>query len=169
MFKVCLSVECGTFNSNVEMTLLKGNEWPHFPLQKSPSLLEEKFDRILMNLTYIMSNQRLQNVSLLDLPAFGSKIGNLKKDQKKQPNWPTETNFALLRSGANLSHVFVQYKTLLEHWTNHIDTLYKQDQTTSFSQNMETNEYLNFTSVITGNMETFLLTIAGTVFYLLAW
>ena len=144
---------------------LKGNEWPHFPLKKSPSLLEENFDSMLMNLTYIMSNKKLQNVSLLDLPAFGSKIENLKKDQMKQPNWPTEINFALLRSGANLSQVFVQYKTLLEHWANHMDKLFKEDQPTSFSHDMETNIFFNFTSYIIEDMKTFLCIIAGTLLY----
>ena len=139
----------------------KGNTWPHFPLQKSPSLLEKTFDDILMNLTYIVSNGKLENVSLLDLPAFGSKIKNLNKDQKKQPNWPTATNFALLRSNANLSHAFVHYKILLDHWKNHMSTLYKQDQSSCFSKEMEMNQYMNFTSFITEDIKTFLITIAG--------
>ena len=118
-----------------------------------------------MNMTAIMSNKTLQNISLLDLPAFGSKIGNLKPKQKKEPNWPTEINFALWRSNSdNLSQVFLHYKTLLEHWTNYMDKLYEPDKMTNFTDLMEKNTFLNFTSVIAADLKTFLMAVTGTVF-----
>ena len=117
-----------------------------------------------MDMTYAMSNKTLDNISLLDLPAFGSKIGNLNPKQKKEPNWPIETNFALWRSNSeNLSQVFLQYKTLLGHWTNHMDRLYEPDKITNFTEVMEKNIFLNFTSIITAHMKTFLMAVTGTI------
>ena len=140
---------------------LNGNEWPHFPLYENPSELEKTFDQILMNLTNIISNYKLMNTSLIDLPAFGSKIVNLKKDQKKEPNWPTEINFALWRNNDTTSDVFVQYKILLEQWASHMDTLYKNDKSNSFTNDMKSNTYFNFTSHIMVDMKAFLSVIAG--------
>ena len=117
-----------------------------------------------MKMTYKMSNQTLDNISLLDLPAFGSKIGNLNPKQKKESNWPIETNFALWRSNSeNLSQVFLQYKTLLGHWTNHMDRLYEPDKIANFTEVMEKNIFLNFTSIITADMRTFLMAVTGTI------
>ena len=75
-----------------------GNEWPHIPLQKKPTSLEHNFNQLLTSITFQMSNQALQNVSLLDLPAFGSTIETLKMGLKKQFVWPIKTNFAILTS-----------------------------------------------------------------------
>ena len=38
---------------------LDGNTWPHFPLHQGPSSLETSFDRILMNLTHIVSQANI--------------------------------------------------------------------------------------------------------------
>ena len=75
-----------------------GNEWPHTPLHKDPISLAYEFNHLLMNFTFEISNGTLKNVSLLDLPAFGSTIGTLKKGLKEQFIWPTKVNFGLLKS-----------------------------------------------------------------------
>ena len=75
-----------------------GNEWPHTPLHKDPISLADDFNHLLMNFTFEISNGTLKNVSLLDLPAFGSTIGTLKKGLKEQFIWPTKVNFGLLKS-----------------------------------------------------------------------
>ena len=54
--------------------------------------------------TNLWSQGKMENVSILDLPAFGSKIPQLKKSHSKEPNWPIETNFAVQRiTSGNLS------------------------------------------------------------------
>ena len=53
-----------------------GNEWPHVPLHRNPTDLENEFNQVLTNIVLKMSNGALKNISLLDLPAFGSTIGN---------------------------------------------------------------------------------------------
>merc|ERR1711974_4128 len=67
---------------------IAGNEWPHTPLHKEPTSLEEDFNQLLTNITFLMSNQTLKNISILDLPAFGSSIVTLRKELKKQFHWP---------------------------------------------------------------------------------
>ena len=141
---------------------LDGNTWPHAPLHQDPSSLENSFDRILVNLTHIMSKGKLENVSILDLLSFGSKIPQLKKSQSKEPNWPIEANFALQRiSSGNLSHTFVQYKTLLEHWSNHINKLYENDHDASFTWDMEHNNFVNFTRFINKDIKSYIIAMAG--------
>ena len=40
-------------------------------------------------------NIPLHNTSVLDIPAFGSIVTNLKELHKDAPNWPIEVNFAI--------------------------------------------------------------------------
>ena len=95
---------------------VNGNEWPHTPLHKRPTSLEEDFNKLLTNITFVMSNGTLENVSILDLPAFGSTIVTLKRGLKKQFIWPIKTNFALQKSTTvqNRSAILTSYKTLTE-------------------------------------------------------
>ena len=104
---------------------IDGNEWPHTPLHKEPTSLEEDFNQLLTNITFVMSNGTLENISILDLPAFGSTIGTLKKGLKKQFVWPIKTNFALPKTNptVNLSRILMSYKTLTEDWGNYMDQL----------------------------------------------
>ena len=75
---------------------LNGHNWPHEPLSKEPSLLEKRFHQQLVKIAKEMSNGKLTNVSMLDLPAFGSKIAHLDKKHQIEANWPTELNFIIL-------------------------------------------------------------------------
>ena len=40
------------------------NEWPGIPLHKEPNQLENDFNQLLMDITFLMSNGTLKNVSL---------------------------------------------------------------------------------------------------------
>ena len=97
---------------------ISGNEWPHIPLHEKPTSLEHDFDQLLASITSQMSNQVLQNVSLLDLPAFGSTMGTLKMGLKEQFVWPIKTNFALLKEAQKETNttLYESYKTLTEDW-----------------------------------------------------
>ena len=53
--------------------------WPSTPLSKEPSLQESYLHKEMMRLTEILSNRKLKNISILDLPAFGSKIAHFEK------------------------------------------------------------------------------------------
>ena len=60
-----------------------------------------------------------------------------------------------------LSQTFVQYKTLLEDWSNYIDKLYENDHDTSFTPDMESNIFVDFTRLINVDMKTFIIAMAG--------
>ena len=147
---------------------LGGANWPHIPLYKKPTKLEEDFNQLLTNITYVMSSGTLKNVSLLDLPAFGSTIGTLRKSLKKHFNWPVETNHAIRTSntGVNFSDIFTSYKTLVEDWGHHMKLLRKKDDMGQFTSEMKNNRVMNFTEFIEKDMDTFLIAILG-IFFLL--
>ena len=140
-----------------------GNEWPHIPLHKKPSTLENDFNHLLMNITFSMSDGKLQNVSLLDLPAFGSTIETLKIGLKKQFLWPLKTNFAILKNnqGVNMSKILMSYKSLFEDWSFYMEHLDKDNYANFFTPQMKNNSLLDFTGIIKADMKTFLITIAG--------
>ena len=143
---------------------LGGTNWPHVPLHKEPTTLEKDFNQLLTDITFVMSNETLNNVSILDLPAFGSSVGTLRKDLKKHFNWPVETNHAILTNNStlNLTHMFTEYKTLVEDWGQHMAKLGKKGDVSHFTQEMKSNTILNFTNVIDANMKTFLIALSGT-------
>ena len=60
-----------------------------------------------------------------------------------------------------LSQTFVQYKTLLEDWSNYIDKLYENDHDTSFTPDMESNIFVDFSRLINVDMKTFIIAMAG--------
>ena len=60
-----------------------------------------------------------------------------------------------------LSQTFVQYKTLLEDWSNYIDKLYENDHDASFTPDMESNIFVDFTRLTNVDMKTFIIAMAG--------
>ena len=89
---------------------MDGNEWPHAPLHSVPTPLETNLNNYLTEITKELSYGKLKDISILDLPSFGSKIAHLQADQMKEPNWPTEINFALFKKNmGNMSSVFSEY------------------------------------------------------------
>ena len=141
-----------------------GHEWPQNPLGKEPTLLEKKFNKQLLEMTKIISRGKVSNVSILDFPAFGSKIGRLDKRHKRESNWPTEINFEILKvSNKSLPSAFREYKILLSHWENYMDRVFKKDPHASFTPEMEKNQHLNFTKYIRADMETFLISLHGSL------
>ena len=142
---------------------LGGSNWPHIPFNMKQTSLEEEFNELLTNMAFVISEGTLRNVSLLDLPAFGSSVATLRKDLKKQFNWPIETNNAILTKnpGLNLTKAFAEYKNLVEDWGHHMKHLGRNSDKVYFTLEMKNNKYLNFTRFINTNMETFLIAISG--------
>ena len=140
-----------------------GNEWPHSPLHKDPTALAKDFNQLLTKLTYEMSTGILKNVSLLDLPAFGSTIGTLKKDLKRQFIWPTKVNFELFKAnpGVNRTRVFESYKSLTDDWLNYMEQLDKIHHQNYFTPEMKNNKFFNFTQYVKDDMKTFLTAVSG--------
>ena len=114
---------------------IEGNEWPHVPLHKEPTSLEDDFNQLLMSFAAKLSNDTLKNVSLLDIPAFGSSIVTLRKELKKQFIWPIKANFALLKSNPSLDKktLSVAYKSLMDDWADYLELVDHKDSAIEFS------------------------------------
>ena len=113
-----------------------GNEWPYIPLHKEPTNLEYNFNQLLTNITFAMSSETLNNISILDLPAFGSTIGTLKTGLKEQFVWPTKLNFASLEinpTAQEKRNISMVYKSLTEDWAEHMRQVYKKDYFSRFT------------------------------------
>ena len=139
------------------------SNWPHVPLNKKPTSLEEDFNELLTNATFIMSNGTLENISILDLPAFGAIVPTFRQDLRKQFNWPIEINHALFTryKGSNMTEVFTEYKNLVEDWGHHMEQLGRNSDVGYWTPKMKNNRHLNFTNVIKDEMKTFLMSISG--------
>ena len=104
------------------------NEWPYQPLHRKPNELETQFNEYLMKMTEELSNGTLKNISILDLPSFGSHISGsyLDKEQTSESNWPIEQNFAIYnqyRNDTERALAFSQYKRQFELWKHHMDSV----------------------------------------------
>ena len=139
-----------------------GHNWPNDPLAKAPAPLESIFHQMLLRMTELMSHGKLSSVSMLDLPAFGSKIAWLKKHHRREPNWPTEMNFATYnKSEKKTPEFFKGYKILLTHWESYSNKVYQKDPLARFTPEMKSNYYLNFTNHIRADWSSFLTASHG--------
>ena len=145
-----------------------GNEWPHIPLRRGPTSLEEDFNQLLTRVTVKMSKELTKNVSLLDLPGFGSTVTTLKRGLKKQFLWPIKTSFALLQKNQNgdKRSTSASFKTLTEDWAHYMDHLKKENYAQFYTMAMRKNKHLNFTNHIQADKKTFLIAMAGNEIHL---
>ena len=158
----------GTFLANHYATLgpyfgdKNGNDWPHSPFVNEPTQLELDFNEKMMKITEIMSNGTLEDVSILDLPAFGSSVARFDKHHRIMSNWPTEVNFEIFKHNQKDRLVLLtEYKDLLEDWENYMIKIFRNDSHASFTPLMEKNELFDFTRYIKADMKTFLLAMHG--------
>ena len=137
-----------------------GHDWPHSPLLKKPSLLELSFHQKMMQITEILTNGKVKNVSILDFPAFGSMIGQINSNYKIKSNWPTEMNFEVFKGlDGNTQEMFTQYKNLLNDWKSYLIKVRLKDTQAHFSPIMKNNNILNFTKYIRDDVKSFLISI----------
>ena len=147
----------GPYYGNVEE-----HQWPHSPLSKDPSDLELDFHGQMVKITEVISNGTLKNVSILDLPGFGSKIPWLRLKHKRQPNWPIELNFAIRNNIANdVLAAFTEYKTLIIHWQTYLEKVFQKDPKATFTPEMSNNQLFNFTDYIRQDIKAFLIATHG--------
>ena len=110
-------------------------------------------------------NYGLKNISILDLPAFGSKLSYLSKTHTNSPNWPMEVNFAILNkykyNNTELSTAFRTYKELIQLWAAYMDHILKDETSQSKTEfqpdiaDFPLNPF-NFTEYILDDLSTFL-------------
>ena len=93
------------------------SNWPHTPLYADPMPLEHQFNDVMENILDIMSDGKLNGVSILDFAGYGNVLKRLEKQAKKVPTWPTEINFSINdRSKGNQTQMFTEYKDQLTRW-----------------------------------------------------
>ena len=155
--------ELGSYFTNSE-----DNNWPHQPLSYYPNPKEKLLNEYMIKLTYALSDitnstfnrwqyqllnedinnteinsRRLGNISILDFPAFGSRVPNLTKFFINEPNWPLEVNFAILNRymSTELSEKFRTQKHLIKLWETYMNFILKEETTQSnFSIEAPTNQ-----------------------------
>ena len=154
-----------------------GPNWPHTPLSKDPLLQESYLHKEMMRITEVLSKGKLMNISILDLPAFGSKIAHLEWRHKRISNWPSEVSFSILdeiqptttsNSSTNQTNVplqtaFENYKILIDHWKSYMQKIFMKDSSARFSPEMENNYLFDFTNYIKEDMKTFLIAHHGSI------
>merc|ERR1712051_91009 len=155
-----------------------GPNWPHTPLSKEPSLQESCLHKEMMRLTEVLSKGKLKHISILDLPAFGSKIAHLEWQHRRISNWPSEVSFSILgeiqptttpnpstnnQTYVSLQTAFENYKILIDHWKSFMQKVYMKDLGAKFSPEMENNYLFDFTKYIREDMKTFLIAHHGSV------
>ena len=135
------------------------NKWPHQPLHRDPNQNEALLNEYLLAFTENLSTDRLKNVSLLDLPAFGSRISHLDEFQTNSALWPLETNFAILKKykRSMLNTAFQTHKYLITLWKRYIDHIHTTGK--YFPQEFPPNNIhhpFNFTEYIQDDFSMFL-------------
>ena len=139
-----------------------GHNWPHSSFVKQPSQSEIAFNLKMVQIIETMSNGKIKNVSLLDLPAFGSTVPWLEKNHRRLSNWPIEVNFEILKEiDGNPLALFEEFKTLLDDWKNYLTMVFKNNPDAKFTRTMEKNKFFNFTRHIHADMKTFLVATHG--------
>ena len=140
------------------------NQWPYHPLHTAPNELEVRLHKILVSLTEAMSSGKIMNISILDLPAFGSKKTYLEDDlQDNAVNWQNEPNFHFLNSSfGNMSKAFKEYKEMKYRWKAYINLMNEQESNSisQFSPSNITNIF-DYSQFILQDIPTFLRVSAG--------
>ena len=138
------------------------NQWPYNPLHDQPNALEIKLNELLKMMTKEMSNGKLKGISILDLPAFGSRTLTLDNHQITESNWPNEVNFAISSKHGNLTQAFSQYKNLSHLWREYIDSVNEEKLSldSKFPPSLVQNQF-DFTDHIVEDLSTFFKVISG--------
>ena len=70
--------------------------WPYYPFNKDNSdELTLDLNQYLMSMTYELSNANLKNVSILDLPSFGSRVEPTFRKSCYKNSWTIQQNMAI--------------------------------------------------------------------------
>ena len=140
-----------------------GNKWPYNPLHNQPNVLEIKLNELLVKATEEISNGKLKGMSILDLPAYGSRILSLNNHQVTEANWQNEINFAIYNSGhGNLSQAFSHYKNLSHLWREYMNEVNEDKHISDlhFPPSIIQNQF-NFSRHIAEDLATFFKVITG--------
>ena len=136
--------------------------WPYQPFGiENSDELTLVLNQYMMSMTYELSNSKVKNVSLLDLPAFGSMFRT--KKNCISPSWSIQQNMAIYNQlmssnnfrwslywGDKLHHRECEVLRVL--WKEYM----KNPKVNDFPPKIKSNEHFNFTKYIKDDMPTFL-------------
>ena len=141
-------------------------DWPIRPFNESkPDNQELFFDEILRNMTLALSGGKLQNVSLLDLPGFGSTVDSFETLNCQLP-WSVQHNMPLFKSlmSSNNNTWSNGFTSDIQNECNALKKLWKiymyNSDTSDFPPKIQKNTLFNFTKHIKEDMSTFLTAYA---------
>ena len=141
-------------------------DWPIRPFwEGKPDNQELVFDEILRNMTSALSGDKLQNVSLLDLPGFGSTVDSFETPNCQLP-WSVQHNMPLYNSLMSSNNntwsnsftwdIYKECIALKNLWKIYINN----SKTSDFPPKIQNNTLFNFTKHIKEDMSTFLAAYA---------
>ena len=144
----------------------KSKIWPWRPFEEGkPDKQELALNEYFMKMTLALSGGKMQNVSLLDLPAFGSILDFFETENCNLP-WSLQLNMAIynimISNNSTWSkhqiteHITSECKALISQWKKYMNDTEAND----FPPEIQKNTLFNFTNYIKEDMSTFLLAYA---------
>ena len=138
-------------------------DWPWRPFgEAKPDKQDLRLNKYLMKMTSALSGGKLQNVSLLDLPAFGSDLDFFETENCNLPG-SLQLNMAIYNimiSNNNTwskndtkNYITSECKALIKQWKKYMN----DTEANIFPPEVQTNTLFNFTNYIKEDMSTFLL------------
>ena len=154
------------FNRKSEKTG-KSKIWPWRPIgEAKPDKQELALNEYLMKMSLALSGGKLQNVSLLDLPAFGSILDFFETEDCNLP-WSLQLNMEIYNTMISnnstwgryniTKHITSECKALIKQWKKYMNDTEAND----FPPEIQKNTLFNFTNYIKEDMQTFLLAYAA--------
>ena len=140
--------------------------WPYIPFKEGkPDEQDLVFNEILTSMTLSLSRGKLQNVSLLDLPGFGSTLDSFEATcqlpQSLQLNMAMYDR--LMSSNNNI--LSTDFYSVLNDECNALKNLWKKYmndfEASDFPPDIQNNTLFNFTNFIKDDMSTFLTAYAA--------
>ena len=126
-------------------------------LSKEETGFDKTLNKFMMKITNILSNGVLKNISIIDLPSYGS---NLLKDYETG-DWfsqPTATFQNILKSFGKSPTDFIEFHSkFLNSWKFHEGEPFLENTSMPMK-----NDMLNFTKYITQDFKTFLMSYIET-------
>ena len=148
--------------SNLHLDLV----WPSRPFKEGkPDEQDLVFNEILMNMTLSLSRGKLQNVSLLDLPGFGSTLDSFEATCQLPQS--LQLNMAMYNRlmSSNNNILSTDFYSVLNDECNALKNLWKKYmndfEASDFPPDIQNNTLFNFTNFIKDDMSTFLTAYAA--------
>ena len=140
--------------------------WPYVPFDTKPDDQTLALNKYFMNVAHELSNGKLSEISILDVPGFGSMFHPFKKScssyDYSQPPWSLQLNMAIYNQLIKKYNFSWSWKDdlrsncedLAYHWEQYM----KDPEANPFPPTVINNTFFNYTKYIKEDMTTFLET-----------